>query len=95
MVVLAELRELHIFVISTLLRTMPWVARAGKCPVLWVRLDAGGDWLANTSVLQPDSMWAEQLETSKDVAAQVRSGTKGSHLGSHVASVLTACERRS
>ena len=39
--------------------------------MLWVRLDAGGDWLADMSVLQPESMWAEQLESSKDVAAQV------------------------
>ena len=44
---------------------------AGKCPVLWVRLDAGGDWLADMRVLQSESMWAGQLESSKDVAAQV------------------------
>ena len=44
---------------------------------MWVRLDAGGDWLADMSVLQPETMWAEQLESSKDVAAQVRLNPEG------------------
>ena len=39
---------------------------------MWVRLDAHSEWLADVRVLQPEGMWAEQLELSKDVAAQVR-----------------------
>ena len=36
----------------------------------WVQLDPQGETLAATRLLQPDWMWASQLERSKDTAAQ-------------------------
>ena len=36
----------------------------------WVQLDPQGETLAPTCLLQPDWMWAAQLERSKDTAAQ-------------------------
>ena len=45
-------------------------AAADRPPVLWVQLDPQGETLASTCLLQPDWMWAAQLEQSKDTAAQ-------------------------
>jgi hypothetical protein len=42
-----------------------------KSPVLWVRLDPGGEWLAASTVLQPEHMLAAELLQSRDVQAQV------------------------
>ena len=35
-------------------------------------VDPSGEWLAPVAVLQPEAMWAAQLERSKDVVAQVQ-----------------------
>lgn len=42
-------------------------------PVQWVRLDPHGESLAAAAVLQPEAMWAAQLERSRDAVAQARS----------------------
>ena len=51
--------------------------------VQWVRLDPHGESLAATAVLQPEAMWAAQLERSRDVVAQ----------SAAVAGAPTACSR--
>ena len=38
--------------------------------MLWVELDPSQETLAATCLLQPDWMWAAQLDKSKDTAAQ-------------------------
>ncbi|KAK9825158.1 hypothetical protein WJX81_006717 [Elliptochloris bilobata] len=43
---------------------------AQREPVQWVRLDPHGESLAPAAVLQPEAMWAAQLERSRDVVAQ-------------------------
>ena len=45
-------------------------AAADRPPVVWVQLDPHGESLACTRLLQPDWMWAAQLEQSKDTATQ-------------------------
>ena len=39
-------------------------------PVLWVRLDPDGEWLARFNLCQPEAGWVRQLESEKDVVAQ-------------------------
>lgn len=46
------------------------VAGAPRLPVQWVMLDPQGESLALTRVLQPENMWAAQLERSRDVVQQ-------------------------
>ena len=41
-----------------------------KHPVLYVRCDPGQEWLCRVTTLQPESMWVQQLERSRDVVAQ-------------------------
>eukprot|EP00798_Chlamydomonas_sp_ICE-L_P008522 gene8522-4821_t len=41
-----------------------------KHPVLYVRLDPGHEWLCSSSIQQTETMWATQLEHSKEVVAQ-------------------------
>ncbi|DBA90183.1 TPA: hypothetical protein ACH3X1_003489 [Trebouxia sp. C0004] len=45
-------------------------AAADRPPVQWVEMDPQMETLASTCLLQPDWMWAGQLERSKDTAAQ-------------------------
>lgn len=45
-------------------------AAADRPPVQWVQIDPQGETLASVCLLQPDWMWAAQLERSKDTAAQ-------------------------
>ena len=45
-------------------------AAADRPPVQWVEVDPQLETLASVCLLQPDWMWAGQLERSKDTAAQ-------------------------
>lgn len=39
----------------------------GRCPIYWLRIDPGGDWLAPALVQQPPHMWGHQLLRSREV----------------------------
>lgn len=43
---------------------------AAQLPVQWVRLDPNWEWLASTKMMQPEVMWTNQLNNSKDVITQ-------------------------
>lgn len=45
-------------------------AAADRPPVQWVEIDPQRETLAQVRLLQPDWMWAAQLEGSKDTATQ-------------------------
>ncbi len=45
-------------------------AAAVKDPVLYMRLDPEQDWLCGVSVQQDQTMWATQLEKSREVVGQ-------------------------
>ncbi len=47
-----------------------YYAAADRPPVQWVEMDPQMETLASTCLLQPDWMWAAQLDRSKDTAAQ-------------------------
>ena len=56
-----QIDEVYLF---TEMLICPWAQ------VQWVRLDPHGESLAAAAVLQPEAMWAAQLERSRDVVAQ-------------------------
>lgn len=41
------------------------------CPVQFVRIDPGMEWLCSTRVMQQERMWLNQLQNTKDVIAQL------------------------
>lgn len=45
-------------------------AAADRPPIQWVEVDPQRETLAQVRLLQPDWMWAAQLEGSKDTATQ-------------------------
>ncbi|GMH43148.1 hypothetical protein BSKO_11070 [Bryopsis sp. KO-2023] len=46
------------------------VDEESQCPVKWVRVDPGGEWLANVKIDQNETMWSNMLDEAKDVVAE-------------------------
>lgn len=50
------------------------------CPVRYVRIDPGGEWLADVIVDQSEAMWCNMLEEVKDVVAESEAIEGKTHL---------------
>lgn len=64
------------------------VDEESMCPVRYVRIDPGGEWLADIVVDQSEAMWCNMLEEVKDVVAESEAIEGRVHLSTLLCAVL-------